>query len=443
MNNKKKNLNILNSNLHLFNNSYESLKNSNSNISYNNTIYKTTISSNNTNKDINKILIKNLNINSDIFEKHSINKNQINISLNNLLKKTESVKTESITENSNSDAKLIKSYTKSFKNKKLKLDNFILNEINSRNAFDKKSNTFKLINKNVLKTQSSSPYKVFKTNLNDNNGKEKKIFSYLDDGFIKKINDFQIPKEDKIFEEFKKYDYFTKRYNKLYKIKNTTINNFGNKEIEDKNTKSVKYFSDLEKKNKEKTQYTKKFFDSTGRFTPSNLDKEIFECLYKIPEEFNSQIKLLKKTKKRKKLKEYQTELLNSVKNVISYYGYDQLKKNFDEIKKMNKSKKSLNIKFIKNLENEEKKIIEDVNKCNKYFLRSARSKGIKKYKFELPNLKFKSVIKKNLKDKKWIQFMMNRNMISGFESTRSNKSKSTNNKNDEIQELKLKLFKK
>ena len=38
---------------------------------------------------------------------------------------------------------------------------------------------------------------------------------------------------------------------------------------------------------------------------------------------------------------------------------------------------------------------------------------------------------------------MMNRNMISGFESTRSNKSKSTNNKNDEIQELKLKLFKK
>ena len=222
MNNKKKNLNILNSNLHLFNNSYESLKNSNSNISYNNTIYKTTISSNNTNKDINKILIKNLNINSDIFEKHSINKNQINISLNNLLKKTESVKTESITENSNSDAKLIKSYTKSFKNKKLKLDNFILNEINSRNAFDKKSNTFKLINKNVLKTQSSSPYKVFKTNLNDNNGKEKKIFSYLDDGFIKKINDFQIPKEDKIFEEFKKYDYFTKRYNKLYKIKNTT-----------------------------------------------------------------------------------------------------------------------------------------------------------------------------------------------------------------------------
>ena len=107
-------------------------------------------------------------------------------------------------------------------------------------------------------------------------------------------------------------------------------------------------------------------------------------------------------------MKDYQTELLETAKKVVSIYNYDKLKKEFNEIQKFSKFKKELNFNFIKKLENDEKIIINDINKCNAKYLKSKTSRGNKKYKFKLPILVFKSVIK--IKDKKWMEFMMNRN---------------------------------
>ena len=182
-------------------------------------------------------------------------------------------------------------------------------------------------------------------------------------------------------------------------------NSSKNKEIKTNN--SIK-LSKSKTPNKNKINFTKTYYDSKGRFVPSQLDRELFDCLYKTSDDFHSQLDLIKKTKKSKKLKDYQTELLDTAKNVISIYNYDKLKKEFDVIQKWNKYKKKLNLNFIKKLEIDEKVIIDDVNKCNAEYLKSKTSRGNKKYKFKLPILEFKSVIK--IKNKKWMEFMMNRN---------------------------------
>ena len=89
--------------------------------------------------------------------------------------------------------------------------------------------------------------------------------------------------------------------------------------------------------NNEKKNFTKTFYDSKGNYIPSRLDKDIFECLYKTNDDFYTQLDLYKKSKKNKKLKDYQKGLLESVKEIVSVYGYYQLQKKFDEIHKRNK----------------------------------------------------------------------------------------------------------
>ena len=403
--------------LSLFNHSFESLKNSNN--SHRKTIYKSTIESNNTNKNKNKLVLNSLNINSSALTKNSKNNMKL---INNSIKNTENIKNESMNESDNSKPKLIRAYTKVL-DSKLKLNKFFLSEINSRNNQDK-NRTFKLINKSILKSQKE-PYKVFKTNINDSKNNDMNVFFYQDEDIGNPWSDLKIPEEDKIFNEFKKYDYFTERYNKKYKIKDT-INENDIKEF--KISKSVKFSNKVPDKNKEENRFIKTYYDSTGKFIPSLLDKEIFDCLYKTSDEYYSHLDELKKSKKRKKLKEYQNELLYTTKNVISVYGYDKLKKKFEEIEKWNRFKNVLNFRFIKQIENDEKKIINDVIKQNKNITKKKKFGGKIRFQFKLPMIKFKSVIKKTYKDKKWIEFMKNRNDIinkmSRLSSAKSNKSK-------------------
>ena len=403
--------------LSLFNHSFESLKNSNN--SHRKTIYKSTIESNNTNKNKNKLVLNNLNINSSALTNNSKNNMKL---INNSIKNTENIKNESMNESDNSKPKLIRAYTKVL-DSKLKLNKFFLSEINSRNNQDK-NRTFKLINKSILKSQKE-PYKVFKTNINDSKNNDMNVFFYQDEDIGNPWSDLKIPEEDKIFNEFKKYDYFTERYNKKYKIKDT-INENDIKEF--KISKSVKFSNKIPDKNKEENRFIKTYYDSTGKFIPSLLDKEIFDCLYKTSDEYYSHLDELKKSKKRKKLKEYQNELLYTTKNVISVYGYDKLKKKFEEIEKWNRFKNVLNFRFIKQIENDEKKIINDVIKQNKNITKKKKFGGKIRFQFKLPMIKFKSVIKKTYKDKKWIEFMKNRNDIinkmSRLNSAKSNKSK-------------------
>ena len=403
--------------LSLFNHSFESLKNSNN--SHRKTIYKSTIESNNSNKNKNKLVLNSLNINSSALTKNSKNNMKL---INNSIKNTENIKNESMNESDNSKPKLIRAYTKVL-DSKLKLNKFFLSEINSRNNQDK-NRTFKLINKSILKSQKE-PYKVFKTNINDSKNNDMNVFFYQDEDIGNPWSDLKIPEEDKIFNEFKKYDYFTERYNKKYKIKDT-INENDIKEF--KISKSVKFSNKIPDKNKEENRFIKTYYDSTGKFIPSLLDKEIFDCLYKTSDEYYSHLDELKKSKKRKKLKEYQNELLYTTKNVISVYGYDKLKKKFEEIEKWNRFKNVLNFRFIKQIENDEKKIINDVIKQNKNITKKKKFGGKIRFQFKLPMVKFKSVIKKTYKDKKWIEFMKNRNDIinkmSRLSSAKSNKSK-------------------
>ena len=175
---------------------------------------------------------------------------------------------------------------------------------------------------------------------------------------------------------------------------------------------------------------------------PSQLDKDIFDCLYKTNDDFYTQLNLLKKSKKRKKLKDYQTDLLEYIKDITSVYGYDLLKKKLDELERYNKFKRRTNFKFIKKLEIDEKGIIEEVNNTNRQYLRSKTSKGNKKYKFKLPCLEFKSVIKDS-EEKKLKNFLKSRNISSKNSRifiSQSLKNSKINKKNDII---KLSLFKK
>ena len=195
---------------------------------------------------------------------------------------------------------------------------------------------------------------------------------------------------------------------------------------------------------KEEKKFTKTFYDPTGKFIPSNLDKDIFDCLYKTSDDFYTQLNILKKAKKTKKLKDYQNDLLEHTKDIISVYGYNKLKQHFDDIQKFSKFKRRLNFRFIKKIENDEKKIIEDVIRCNDNYLNDEKSKGIKKYKFNLPNIEFKSVLKEELKKKKLLELMKNKRnnstKASKMNSSRSIKLKIT--KKEDKNKSKLSLFK-
>ena len=404
--------------LNLLNHSFESLKNTNN--SHKKTIFKSTIETNNTNKNKNKLILNSQNLNSPA----STNKPKNKLKLyNNSRKNSENAKNESMNESENSEPKLKRAKTKVHDNK-LKLNKFFLSEINTRNNQDK-NKTLKLINRSILKPQKE-PYKVFKTNLNDSINNNMNVFLYQDEEEIGNTwYHLKIPEEDKIFNEFKKYDYFTERYNKKYKIKDTIKDN-DIKEV--KNSKSVKFSNKITAPNKEENRFIKTYFDSKGKFMPSLLDKEIFDCLYKTSDEYYSNLDVLKKSKKRKKLKDYQNELLYTAKNVISIYGYDKLKRNFEEIEKWNKFKKVLNFRFIKQVETDEKKIIKDVIKQYKNFYRNKKYGGRVRFQFKFPKIQFRSVIKNKYKDKKWIEFMKNRNntsnKMSRVSSSKSIKSK-------------------
>ena len=120
------------------------------------------------------------------------------------------------------------------------------------------------------------------------------------------------------------------------------------------------------------------------------------------------------------------------------------MKKKLDELERYNKFKRRTNFKFIKKLEIDEKGIIEEVNNTNRQYLRSKTSKGNKKYKFKLPFLEFKSVIKDS-EEEKLKNFLKSRNISSKNSRifiSQSLKNSKINKKND-INKIKFSLFKK
>ena len=422
MNNQKQKQNSVKNELHLFTNLFESLRSAKS--SPKKSIFKSTITPSNTNKYKNKLVLNPLNFNSPTND-HKFN-SKIKLLNNSNKKEIENIKNESINESVNSEAKILMSY----RDNKLKNNEYFLNNIDSRNSTDK-TKTFKLIYRNSLKNQKSpkKPYKVFKTNVSESINDDKNIFLYEDNKVNIKRNDLEIPDEDKIFEEFQKYDHFMERYNKMYKIKNI------------KTTKSVKFADQIKPKKQEEKKFAKTYYDSKGKFVPSHLDKEIFDCLYKTSDNFYTQLNALKKRKKTKKLKDYQNDLLEHTKNIISVYGYKKLKEHFEKLQRYNRFKRKTNYRFIKKIETDEKKIIEDVIRCNNNYLNDRKSRGNKRFKFNLPTIEFKSVIK-DLRNKKLIEQSKNKRndstKTSRFYSSRSLKLKITKKEDKNISRTSL-----
>ena len=402
---------------------------------------KRTLTLNKENNDIsNKTVTNNNNINSSNYVQEPSNifqsQKPANLKIiNNQIKQNENIKSD-LNEEENSDAKLIKSHTK-VSERKSTLNKNILDKINQKKMPQRK-NTFQLNYKFLQNALSKSSYKVFTTSLNqsDNKNRNKKSILYENYSDFTQRNALIIPEEDKIFDEFKKYKYFTDRYNKRFNI---NINN--NNDDKNNNIKKTNFMKLTKRKiNNEKKNFTKTFYDSKGNFIPSRLDKDIFECLYKTNDDFYTQLNLYKKSKKNKKLKDYQKGLLESVKDIVSVYGYYQLQKKFDEIHKRNKYKMILNYPIIQELENKEKVIINNINKCNKNYLKNKKSRGYIRYKFDLPVLKFKRIFHESVDDKKLKDFMKSRNIDNKelLYSPKTNKDEGL--EKNEINKLKLDL---
>ena len=213
-------------------------------------------------------------------------------------------------------------------------------------------------------------------------------------------NPFQILEEDKIFDERKKYLFYKyeKRKNKnknKNNMNNKTINNFNRKIQKDNiniNINSLKI-----KKIKEKK---KKLISS---------DKKRLNYLYLSTNKINKKLKIIKNKKNKQSLKEYQYNLLDIIKPSISDYNYIYLKNKLNNIRTKTEIKKNNNIKIIKQIEMEEKSIINEFNDITEKYLKTFDNEiknktsinFYKKSKIEFPLIDFISCFKKKNKIKK------------------------------------------
>ena len=137
MRNPKQKQNSLKNELHLFTNSFESLRNSKKK-----SIFRSTITPNNTNKYKNKLILNSFNKNLPTEGNKSNNKIKL---LNYRNKRNfENIKNESMNESDISEAKILMSH----RDEKLKKNKFFLNNLYFRNS-TYKSKTFKYKYRNI------------------------------------------------------------------------------------------------------------------------------------------------------------------------------------------------------------------------------------------------------------------------------------------------------
>lgn len=259
---------------------------------------------------------------------------------------------------------------------------------------DKSSSIFLTSNKNI-------------NNFNYNNQKYKKIHfkgssHNIVDNYGNLIDPLIIPEEDKIFDQLKKIDCLTERFNRKNK-KNPIFKSImdikddlkeKNEDDKDKNDKIIK-------RNKNILSNFSKTFYPQNHFKLKYEEKDLLEALYMTSEDYFKQLNKIKKGKKNKELPDYQKELLDLIKPVVSIYGFERLKNNFDNIKRRNKIIKSWNIECLKKIEDNEENIINDINYLYNKYLNSHKIKSNyfskynpKNFKLELPNIEFKRVLK-------------------------------------------------
>ena len=345
----------------------------------------------------NKISLKRLNTGIRPSAFHLKNRRPSNIKLNNHIKFRNSNKCLDT-----------KQFANALKNKGEDKEKSLLTERNKKNVFNlkrpsinsNKSNHIsfiKTVNKTFKRTKTLSEPKYYgkstifvKKNKNKYKLKHQNKYQNKHQKKHQKkpsipiiVNPLLIAEEDKIFDEMKKYLCF-----KYEKKKLKSKSNAQKKDI-DKNKGNFSKIKPI--KNKIKTN-----------------DQIKLNYLYFSTSKVNKKIRYIKRKKDKQDLEEYQNNLLDVIKPSVSDYTYAHLKDKFIDIRLKNNIKYQNNYKKIKEIENIEEDIINDINKlcrkCLRTFQKVREQKEMVHYtnlKIKLPSLNFISCLKKKKKIKK------------------------------------------
>ena len=191
------------------------------------------------------------------------------------------------------------------------------------------------------------------------------------------VNPLQIPEEDKIFDEMKKY--------LCYKYEKKRLKTYDNKKEKDE-------------KNMTKTKSEFKLKKLKPKLKTS--DKIRLNYLYLSTNKISNKIHVIKKRKSKKDLITYQKNLLEVIKPSITDYSYMYLRDRLFNIRKKNEKKYQTNYKRIKEIETEEKDIIYQFNETCENFVRTIKKEkeylGWANYNVKLPKMNFVSCLQKN-----------------------------------------------
>ena len=266
-----------------------------------------------------------------------------------------------------------------YKNNLLKNNNNANNQkkevsFNHRNSFSK--NMIKNYNfRNLLKQNTTAR----------NSEEEDRTRLYLRTLYVKNykkkppkiVNPLQIPEEDKIFDEMKKY--------LCYKYEKKRLKTYDNKKEKDE-------------KNMTKTKLEFKLKKLKPKLKTS--DKIRLNYLYLSTNKISNKIHVIKQRKSKKDLITYQKNLLEVIKPSITDYSYMYLRDRLFNIRKKNEKKYQTNYKRIKEIETEEKDIIYQFNETCENFVRTIKKEkeylGWANYNVKLPKMNFVSCLQKN-----------------------------------------------
>ena len=266
-----------------------------------------------------------------------------------------------------------------YKNNLLKNNNNANNQkkevsFNHRNSFSKKM-TKNYNFRNLLKQNTTAR----------NSEEEDRTRLYLRTLYVKNykkkppkiVNPLQIPEEDKIFDEMKKY--------LCYKYEKKRLKTYDNKKEKDE-------------KNITKTKSEFKLKKLRPKLKTS--DKIRLNYLYLSTNKISNKIHVIKQRKSKKDLITYQKNLLEVIKPSITDYSYMYLRDRLFNIRKKNEKKYQTNYKRIKEIETEEKDIIYQFNETCENFVRTIKKEkeylGGANYNVKLPKMNFVSCLQKN-----------------------------------------------
>lgn len=323
---------------------------------------------------------------------NSININVLNKNLlGNLLNKEENKKNISFYNNKNLDENRHRNSFSNRINTEIKNYNLKNNNINNmrRTTFIRHNNEQNDKTKLLLKRLYTKNFRI---------SKPKKI-----------TNPLEIPEEDQIFEETKKY--------LCYKYESMRLRTYNNRNNNYKKSKENKTESKIKKIKQElKTS-----------------DKIRLNYLYLSTNKISNKLYYIKRQKEKKDLNLYQKHLLDIVKPSLSDYSYMYLKDRLFNIrKKINKTYQN-NYKKLKEIENDEEEIINQFNetctKCVKQFKKAKEDKILlhsANLKIKLPTMNFVSCLKKykanNNKNKTKTNFYKTKTNMNKNKSIKSSK---------------------